>query len=113
MIIRYVTDIGETKRTALTYLLSIFCNEQTRLPEGDFARFFARVASTEDLVAALELAKADINDCERWGLSPDQWRAGIKQALYLHIVEAMHSECADGDYVMKWNAAVRGKGGQC
>lgn len=104
------SDIGETKRAALLYLLACFCNDGVGLPLTDFARFYSATASTEDLVAALELSEADRADCESWQISPEQWYSGLRQALYQHIVEAIHSET--GEYEIP-EAAIHVKPGQC
>ena len=113
MVGTYLTDISETKTAALMYLLSIFCNEHARLPESGFARFCARTGRMEDLVAALELAQADEDDCQKWAISSEQWFVGVKQALYLRLVEALHSESAQVDDFVIPNTAGCIKAGQC
>jgi hypothetical protein len=104
------SDIAETKRAALLYLLACFCNDGISLPLSDFARFCSATASTEDLVAALELSEADRADCESWQISPEQWHYGLRQALYQHIVEAIHSE--RGEYEIP-ETIIHGRPGQC
>jgi len=109
MRIKNITDVRETKRTALLLLIAIFCNEPMELTENEFSIYAGR-ANTEDLVAALELPEADRGDCETWGLSPEELLAGIRQALYLRIVEALHSERED---IGIPEATIYGKPGQC
>lgn len=104
------SDVVETKMTALFYLLGVFCNDDAQSPMSDFSRFCSATASTEDLIAALELPEADRADCDSWQISPDQWRSGIRQALYQHIVEAIRSEASDGDLP---NTPIHERPGQC
>lgn len=89
------SDVSETKRTSLLYLMSCLCNDGVTLPLSDFARFCFVTASTEDLIAALELPAADQVVCESWKMSPQQWYSGLRQALYQRLVEALQSEATE------------------
>ena len=91
-------DLTETKRAALFYLMDRFCNDVGfSAPLSSFARFCTVTTSTEDLIAAIELASADLTDCKSWGISPEEWHFGLRQALYQQIVEALLSESNDFD----------------
>jgi hypothetical protein len=104
------TDVSETKRTALLYLVESFCNDAVSFPSSDFARFLSRRSSTEDLVAALELPEADLHDCAAWNLSSEEWYAAQRQALIQHIVEALQSEATGSE---QNKLLTHGRPGEC
>jgi hypothetical protein len=103
-------DVVETKRAALFYLLACLCNDGVSLPLTEFARYCSATASTEDLIAALELHEADRAGCESWMISSEQWFTGLRQALYQHIVAAIHSETGECEIP---EAAIHVRPGQC
>lgn len=104
------TDVCETKRTALLYLVEAFCNDSVSFPSSEFSRYLCRRSSTEDLVAALELPDADLHDCAAWNLSAEEWYAAIRQALFQHIVEALQSEATGSE---QHKLLIHGSPGQC
>jgi hypothetical protein len=86
------SDVSETKVAALVYLAACLCNQDINLPSSRLSRHYALSASTEDLIVWLELPQADMDECTRWEASADEWFEALRQALYLHIVEALRSE---------------------
>lgn len=105
-----MSDVGETKRTALLYVMSCLCNDGVTLPLSDFARFCFITATTEDLIAALELPAADPVVCESWKMSPQQWHSGLRQALYQRLVDALLSESIESGIP---EPMPHGRQGQC
>lgn len=94
---QHLTDVRETKRTALFYIMGCFCNDDLSMPLSQFARFCSITATTEDLIAALELPAANEDDCHNWKISSVEWYLGLQQALYQHIIEALKSESIEYD----------------
>lgn len=103
-------DVDETKRAALLYVMSCLCGDDVTVPSTEFARFCSTTASTEDLIAALELPSACPADCQSWSISPEQWYSGLRQALYQRIVEALQSHSLE--YEMR-EPVITGRPGQC
>ena len=110
MQIVFTSDVGETKRTSLLYVMGCLCNDGVTLPLTDFARFCASTTTTEDLIAALELPAADPVVCQNWKMSPEDWYWGLRQALYQHLVEALRSESIEHGTP---DQLPEGRAGQC
>lgn len=112
MQILLTSDVSETKRNALLYVMSCLCNDGVTLtlPLSDFARFCSTTATTEDLIAALELPAANPAVCENWKMSPQQWYSGLRQALYQRLVDALQSESIEA---FMPEPVPHGRSGQC